>query len=141
MVHFDPTPPNAMQKDNYITTLPIYVPYLNMMSPDGHYTLHHITPDQFMSPYLHRSQVWKWGTSQRPYLEQQHAVAPHITASTELLVKEALCRGGTKHRRTQRLCMRLQQVKNCKMCALHTLRIMPTSGAVHLMGTFPPMDM
>ena len=141
MVHFDPTPPNAMQKDNYITTLPIYVPYLNMMSPDGHYTSHHITPDQIMLPYLHRSQVWKWRTSQRPYLEQQHAVAPHITASTELLVKEALCRGGTKHRRTQRLCMGLQQVKNCKMCALHTLRIMPTSGAVHLMGTFPPMDM
>ena len=45
-----------------------------------------------MSPYLHRSQVWKWRTSQRPYLEQQHAVAPHITASTELLVKEALSR-------------------------------------------------
>ena len=141
MVHFDPTLPNAMQKDNYNITLPRYVPYLNMVSPDSHYTLHHITPDQAMSPYLHRSQVWKWGTSQRPYLEQQHAVAPHITTSTELLVKKALCRGGTKHRRTQRLCMGLQQVKNCKMCALHTLRIMPTSGAVHLMGTFPPMDM
>ena len=63
-----------------------------MVSPDSHYTLHHITPDQAMSPYLHRSQVWKWRTSQRPYLEQQHAVAPHITASTELLVKEALSR-------------------------------------------------
>ena len=43
MVHFDPTPPNAMQKDNYNITLPRYVPYLNMVSPDGHYTSHHIT--------------------------------------------------------------------------------------------------
>ena len=85
-----------------------------------------------MSAYLHRSQVWKWGTSHRPYLEQQHAVAPHITASAELLVKEALCRG-----EQNRLTWAVYAAPKVNVCLAHTLN------NAHLWsrppdGDFPP---